>query len=389
MAIFLAAIDALTEIIYGDVKIKPRLNAATEEVSKEEAAEVWNRPINREVLDQGLSSCCNEPKSTIENYSDEEICTKLHCAHMLSMTNKIEKLCTLSTDDHHKELMQICCSTQTKSVKYRSADMREKSTEELVSCFAEMCDEQFSDRKTAIIVGTDYRKIDAKLYKKNEWTGFRTSLEFRKKLIKYSYFRTDEIYYFAECEENELKEEKEHAPMFERIKPPSKSAIIKKLKDTVSNALPGDVILFYFFGHGYDNGDIKTLNDDLDKAAGFRTTPDELNAIIKNCSPFVNLTMIFNSCYSSCTCYYLEEPAIAISSVSTKTTSHQHTTTAINRVLTQFYKKIQIPTYKELLDETKSILKNKEKWVAPPDLVHNDPNSYFKNPLSKERTLKF
>jgi len=100
---------------------------------------------------------------------------------------------------------------------------------------------------------------------------------------------------------------------------PTKENVLHAFKEMVSSARAGDVLLFYFCGHGANEyqssrGAIKTLTTDLARPNVIYST--ELNDIAQGLPANVNLTFLIHACYSGSMFSYAHQVrGIALTSV--------------------------------------------------------------------------
>ena len=81
---------------------------------------------------------------------------------------------------------------------------------------------------------------------------------------------------------------------------PTKENVTKALRDMVSAAKKGDVLLFYYCGHGANEkqnsrGALKTLRSDLSHPSVIYS--DELESIFKSLDPSVSMTFLIHACF--------------------------------------------------------------------------------------------
>ena len=82
---------------------------------------------------------------------------------------------------------------------------------------------------------------------------------------------------------------------------PSKGNVRKALNEMVHNAKKGDVLLFYFCGHGVNDvynkrGALKTLNSKLSDSDVIYS--DELEKIFESLDSSINVTFLIHACFS-------------------------------------------------------------------------------------------
>ena len=104
------------------------------------------------------------------------------------------------------------------------------------------------------------------------------------------------------------------------IKEPTKEGVEAALKDMVKNAKKGDVLLFYFCGHGANEaqrsrGALKTLRKDLKHPDVLYS--DQLEKIFKGLKSGVHITFLIHACFAGAMFHYHKEKmkGIALTSV--------------------------------------------------------------------------
>jgi len=154
------------------------------------------------------------------------------------------------------------------------------------------------------------------------------------------------------------------------------------LQELVSGAKAGDVLYFYFFGHGASittpsgrrSECIRLLNEDGTATANFYDF--DLAAIIDSLPPKTNLTMVFNSCHSGGMTDYVPYPpkrGITLASVPWNLTSFfslgfsQYLSYRLGKYIRE---KNRIPSYKSLIDEiTQHMIKDGITSAQLPQLM--------------------
>ena len=154
---------------------------------------------------------------------------------------------------------------------------------------------------------------------------------------------------------------------------PTKENVTKALRDMVSTAKKGDILLFYYCGHGANEyqssrGALKTLNSDLSRPNVIYS--DELETIFKDLKPGVSMTFLIHACFSGAMFSYHPEqmkgtalvsvgPDIP-SVVSTEPDTNDFTTCIRDKVIKKLPKgkpdDKSWPTCQEVEDEVKKII---------------------------------
>ena len=122
-------------------------------------------------------------------------------------------------------------------------------------------------------------------------------------------YQTNECLFFSDKGDIEL-------PTGVTCGEPTKKNVLKALTEMALNARKGDVLLFYFCGHGAninnEGGALKTLNDDL--SARDVIYNNELEKCFESLDPSINMTFIIHACFSGAMFSY-NPKGIALASV--------------------------------------------------------------------------
>lgn len=158
-----------------------------------------------------------------------------------------------------------------------------------------------------------------------------------------------------------------------KVDKPTKENVTKALTDMVSNAKKGDVLLFYYCGHGANEyqssrGALKTLSSDLRRPNVIYS--DQFEAIFKNLDPGISMTFLVHACFSGAMFSYHPQQTKGVALVSVgpdvpsvvrkEPDTEDFTTCIRDKVIKKLPKGRPLdpswPTYQKVQDEVKKIV---------------------------------
>ena len=245
----------------------------------------------------------------------------------------------------------------------------------------------------AIFVGVSYTKISSSSL---GWAPYWYAKDMAIELIKKGVFEAKECLIFADYERNDIGEIK--------VELPTKTEIIVAFRDMITNAVKGDICLFYYCGHGIafsepgtykfverngNRGSLNTLKQgSLDMLDPFHDT--EFKEIISHVRQGVHLTMLIHCCHSGVMFVTPEEDPSSYTGQGIALTSVDAT------IPTEFEpsSKFVGDMFSRKMDFTKIILqvikeKAREKWPTYKQLFDRLTEVCSKKPASDEIFKKF
>ena len=179
-------------------------------------------------------------------------------------------------------------------------------------------------------------------------------------------YQSNECLFFSDKDDIEL-------PAGVTCGKPTRKNVLKALTEMALNARKGDILLFYFCGHGANDihnhrGALKTLDDDLSRRDVIYS--DKLEECFESLDPSVSVTFIIHACFSGAMFSYNPKGmrGIALASVGPTIPSivrkEPDTTDFTTYIRDNVIKKLPIgnrtddswPTYQQVYDGAKKII---------------------------------